>query len=85
MRSFAGRRIVITGGSSGIGKELARQWLARCPRVDRGGRGREAGISGRELSASHPAVEAALCDVADLQPSSDGDAYIVDTGPQTFW
>jgi NAD(P)-dependent dehydrogenase (short-subunit alcohol dehydrogenase family) len=28
MRSFAGQRVVITGGSSGIGKELARQWFA---------------------------------------------------------
>ena len=29
MSVFAGQRVLITGGSSGIGKELARQWIER--------------------------------------------------------
>jgi NAD(P)-dependent dehydrogenase (short-subunit alcohol dehydrogenase family) len=66
MTSFAGQRIVITGGSSGIGKELARQWLASGAHVTivaDGAAGLEA--AQRELSTGTAAIETAVCDVAD--------------------
>jgi uncharacterized protein len=66
MESFAGRKVLITGGSSGIGKEIARQFLELGARVAiladladklEGAR--------RELAAGGRPVSAILCDLAD--------------------
>jgi len=65
MTVFAGQRILITGGSSGIGKELARQWIERQAHVTIVADGPERlDATRRELSASTP-VETDVCDVGD--------------------
>ena len=66
MRSFAGQRVVITGGSSGIGKELARQWLASGAHVTLVADGAaRLEAAQHELSTGTAAIETAVCDVAD--------------------
>jgi 3-dehydrosphinganine reductase len=60
---FAGKRVVITGGSSGVGKELARQLLARGAHVTLLARDREKLEAARsELGVERLAVM--VCDVA---------------------
>lgn len=68
---LAGRRVVVTGGASGIGRSVVRRFLAERARVvvlDRD----TAGLA--EVSAAHPDLAAGIaCDVAD--PESVAHAY----------
>jgi NAD(P)-dependent dehydrogenase (short-subunit alcohol dehydrogenase family) len=67
VRAFAGRKVFITGGSSGIGKQLATDFLRRGAHVCIAADGAEKLARAREQLASiSPSVEAFLCDIADL-------------------
>jgi 3-dehydrosphinganine reductase len=71
---FEGKRIVITGGSSGAGKELARQLLARGARITLLARDRHKLDAARsELCARSDAegVAVAVCDVASAAQVDD--------------
>lgn len=61
--ALAGRRVLITGGSSGIGLACARQVLARGARVFLLGRGEE------ELAPARDELGAALTQVTDADPA----------------
>jgi uncharacterized protein len=64
---FSGSHIFITGGSSGIGKQLAIDFLTRGAHVtilaDHAEKLEQARV---ELAAIAPSVDAVLCDIADL-------------------
>lgn len=68
MRSFRGNKIVITGGSSGIGKEIAREFLTLGAHVtiiaDQAPKLESARV---ELSTISPSVSALQCDIAVLE------------------
>jgi len=67
MTGFVGQKVVITGASSGIGKELARQWLALGAHVTAVADVLEKlDAAHAELRAISSAVEARVCDVSDL-------------------
>lgn len=63
MRGLAGKRVVVTGGTSGIGEATSRRF------VEEGARVVALAVGEREIEAAHeriPGLEAALrCDVAD--------------------
>lgn len=59
---FSGQRVVITGGSSGIGLAMARAFADEGAEVVITGR-TEARL--REAAASHPAISTFVCDVCD--------------------
>ena len=59
---FNGQRVVITGGSSGIGLAMARAFADRGATVIITGR-TEARL--RQAASSHPSISAVVCDVSD--------------------
>ena len=79
---FAGARVFITGGSSGIGKQIARDFLRRGAQVSIAAENAQTLEKARaELSSSAAPVRAYRCDVADLdQVKSVAAAYVRESG-----
>jgi short-subunit dehydrogenase len=83
MRSFEARRVFISGGSSGIGKEIAREFLKLGAQVTIAANVSDKLTTARtELSVVSPSVSAVVCDIADLDQVRHTAATYVDTfGP----
>lgn len=66
LTSIKGRSVIVTGGSKGIGKGIARVFAAQGAKVMIAARGEEAGAAAvKELSAAGDTVEFCKCDVSD--------------------
>jgi NAD(P)-dependent dehydrogenase (short-subunit alcohol dehydrogenase family) len=64
---FAGRKVFITGGSSGIGKELARQFLLLGAKVTILSDGRDKlEVAKKELSAVSESIDSVVCDISSV-------------------
>ncbi len=66
LTSIAGRSVIVTGGSKGIGRGIARVFAAKGARVTIAARGAEAAeAAAAEIVAAGGEARASVCDVAD--------------------
>ena len=80
LTSVKDRAVIVTGGSKGIGKGIAKVFAAQGAKVMIAARGEEAGkAAAEELRAAGGVVEFCQCDVADWDSVQHMVAHTVDT------